>query len=884
MQEISFRLNGVPRKVITDPQKKLLEVIRKDLKLVGTKVGCSEGHCGTCTVLLDGKATLACRVPVSKVQGRSVTTIEGLGTIDRPHPLQLAFARAGAIQCGFCTPGLILRSKALLDENSRPERPEIEKALQPHLCRCTGYQKIFEAVELAASVLRGETGPISLKTEGGLIGKPVVRIDALEKATGTALYADDIAIDGCCFMKVLRSPHPHARILKIDKVEAGQAAGVVAVLTAEDVGGTNILKMAGDDQPVFCKDKVRFIGDPVAAVVALSEGEALQALDLIKVTYESLEPVLTPWEALREGAPKVHDERDNLFFQQPIIFGETGKGFAEADFTVEAKYTTQTVDHAYLEPDTGLAFIHENGQLVILSGSQNIHAHRKTIAGAIGLSIDQVRVIQPAMGGAFGGHLDVSVGGLLGLAAWKLKRPVKLVYTRKETFQTTTKRHPFYLDLKIGAAKDGTFTGLQGEVLVDGGAYQSFSKSVTTRGLAHASGPYRFRQAHLLGKAVYTNTAIRGAMRGFGVPQTIFALESAIDELALKMGIDPLELRLKNAFIPGDVTICGQTLVGAFGFRECLEALRPYYLRALEEAKRFGNNELKRGVGLAGIWFGPGRSAPDQSEAWAELLPDDRLQIWIGAADMGQGAETLFWQIAAETMGFPLERVQVCTTDTRFTPDGNFSAGSRQTYVSGRAVQMAVEELKKTMDNNGATGYEQMKARGLPILFKAVNRPETTKLDPENGRGVPWETYSFGVQMAEVAVEVKTGKVKVLKVIAVNDLGTVINRQIVEGQIEGAIVMGLGYALTEEFVYNVTDSFAKFRIPRAKDTPRMEVITLNIPREKGPFGASGAAEYADAPTAPAIMNAIANACGARIRDLPATPEKVKEALGDIGRR
>ena len=878
MQAIHFLINGVPRKVITNPRRKLLEVIRKDLRLTGTKEGCSAGHCGTCTVLLDGKPVLACRIPVAEVRGRSVTTIEGLGTADQPHPLQLAFAKAGAIQCGFCTPGLIVRSKALLDKNPRPGREEIGTFLQPHLCRCTGYQKVFEAVELAAAVLRGETGPISLKTEGGLIGQPVARMDALQKATGTALYADDIAVDGCCFLKVLRSPHPHARILKIDKAEAEQAPGVVAVFTAEDVDGTNILKMAADDQPLLCRDKVRFIGDPLAAVVAVSEGEALRALELIEVSYEPLEPVLTPWEALREGAPKVHDDRDNLFFQQPIIFGGGGQGFPETDFTVEARYTTQTVDHAYLEPDSGIAFIHENGQLVILSGSQNIHAHRKTIAGAIGLPIEQVRVIQPPMGGAFGGHLDVSVGGLLGLAAWKLKRPVKLVFTRAETFQATTKRHPFYLNLKIGANKDGTFTGLQGEVLADGGAYQSFSKSVTTRGLAHASGPYRFRWANLLGRAVYTNTAIRGAMRGFGVPQTIFALESAVDELALQMGIDPLELRLKNAFVPGDVTICGQTLADAFGFRECLETLQPHYRRALAEAKSNGNAEVKRGVGLAGIWFGPGRSAPDQSEAWAELLPDDRLQVWIGAADMGQGAETLFWQVAAETMGFPLERVQVCTTDTRFTPDGNFSAGSRQTYVSGRAVQMAVEELKKNMEDNGTAGYEQMKAKGLPTLFKAVNRPETTKLDPEDGRGVPWETYSFGVQMAEVAVEVETGRVKVLKVTSVNDLGTVINRQIVEGQIEGAILMGLGYALTEEFVDNVTDSFAKFRIPRAKDTPLMEVITLNIPRKKGPFGASGTAEYADAPTAPAIMNAVANACGARIRDLPATPDKVKAAL------
>jgi aldehyde oxidoreductase len=310
----------------------------------------------------------------------------------------------------------------------------------------------------------------------------------------------------------------------------------------------------------------------------------------------------------------------------------------------------------------------------------------------------------------------------------------------------------------------------------------------------------------------------------------------------------------------------------------CLEPLQPHYRGALEEAHSQGNDQVKRGVGLAGIWFGPGRSAPDQSEAWAELLPNDRLQVWIGAADMGQGAETLFWQVAAETMGFPLERVQVCTTDTRFTPDGNFSAGSRQTYVSGRAVQMAVEELKKNMEEQGAAGYDQMKAKGLPTLFKAVNRPETTKLDPDDGHGVPWETYSFGVQMAEVAVEVETGKVKVLKVTSVNDLGTVINRQIVEGQIEGAIVMGLGYALSEEFVYNQTDSFAQFRIPRAKDAPRMEVITLDIPRKKGPFGASGTAEYADAPTAPAIMNAVANACGVRIRDLPATPERIKAAL------
>jgi aldehyde oxidoreductase len=879
MQEINFILNGAPRRVIVDPQKSLLKVIREDLRLTGTKEACSAGHCGTCAVLVDGEVVLACRYPVAKVQGKEVTTIEGIGTLKNPHPLQLAFAKMGAIQCGFCTPGMIVRAKSLLDGNPKPNREEIKKAIQPHLCRCTGYQKIFEAVELAASYLRGETKPIELKLEGkDTIGQPVTRKDALEKATGTILYAGDLTVDGCAHIKVLRSPHHHAKILHIDKTEAETIPGVLAVLTAEDVKGTNILKMAGDDQPILGAGKVRFIGDPVAAVVATSEEIASHAIEKIEVTYEPLEPILTPEEALKEGAIRVHDDRSNLFFEQPIIHGDVERGFSESEVAIERTYTTQTVEHAYLENDSGVAFIHENGQLVILSPSQNIHAHRKTIAEALGLNVEKVRVIQTPMGGAFGGKLDVSVGGILGLAALKLKRPVKLAYTRSETFAATPKRHPFFMKVKVGAKKDGTLMALDFDLTADGGAYKSFSNSVTQRGLIHSQGPYRFTNAHVYGKAVYTNTAFKGAMRGFGVPQVAFAIESILDELASELKIDPLAIRVKNGFVKGDTTICGQVLDHAIGFRECMETLRPLYEKALKEAKANTTDEVKRGVGLGGVWFGPGRSAPDQSEAWAELLPDDTLQVWIGAADMGQGTDTMFWQIAAETMEFPLERVKICTTDTEITPDGNFSAGSRQTYVSGRAVQMAVEELKKAMDENAVKTYSEMKAKGLPTLYKAVNKPVTSRPDPKTGQGVPWETYSFGIQMAEVAVEVKTGRVNVLKIISVHDLGTVINRLNVEGQLHGGICMGLGYALMEEFVYNKTDSFAKFKIPRAKDMPEMEVITLNIPRKKGPFGASGTAEYADVPTAPAIANAIYNACGVRIRDLPITPEKIRQSL------
>ena len=879
MQEINFILNGAPRRVIVDPRKNLLKVIREDLRLTGTKDGCSAGHCGTCAVLMDGEVVLSCRVPVSKAQGKEITTIEGIGTLKNPHPLQLAFAKAGAIQCGFCTPGMIVRAKSILDKNLDPSRDEIKKALQPHICRCTGYQKIFEAIELAASYLRGKTKSIELKLTGkGTIGQPVTRPDALEKATGTTLYAADLAVDGCAFIKVLRSPHHHAKIVHVDKAEAEAIPGVLAVLTAEDVKGTNILKMAGDDQPILCGNKVRFVGDPVAAVVANSEEIASYALEKIEVTYEPLDTVLTPEEALKEGAIKVHDDRSNLFFEQPIIHGDVKKGLSESEVVIEKTYTTQTVEHGYLENDAGVAYIDENGQLIVMSASQNIHAHRKTISEALGLSPEKVRVIQTPTGGAFGGKLDVSVGGILGFAALKLKRPVKLVYTRSETFAATPKRHPFLMKVKVGAKKDGTLMALDFDVTADGGAYKSFSNSVTQRGLIHSQGPYHFPNANVYGKAVYTNTAFKGAMRGFGVPQVAFAIESILDELAMELKMDPLALRMKNGFVTGDTTICGQVLDHAIGFQECMKTLKPLYKKALKEAKANTTNEIKRGVGLGGVWFGPGRSAPDQSEAWAELLSDDTLQVWIAASDMGQGTDTMFWQIAAETMGFPLEKVKVFTTDTEITPDGNFSAGSRQTYVSGRAVQMAVEELKKAMDQNGVKTYHEMKAKDLPTLYKAVNKPVTSRPDPKTGQGIPWETYSFGIQMAEVAVEIKTGKVDVLKITSVHDLGTVINIQNVEGQLHGGIYMGLGYALMEEFVYTKTDSFAKFRVPRAKDMPDMEVITFNIPRKKGPFGASGTAEYADVPTAPAIANAIYHACGARVRDLPITPEKIKKFL------
>jgi aldehyde oxidoreductase len=879
MKEITLNVNGVPRTIITDPEKTLLKILREDLHLTGAKEACSAGHCGTCAVLVDGDVVLACRYPVSKADGKKVTTIEGIGTLANPHPLQLAFAANGAVQCGFCTPGMIIRAKSLLDKKPNPSRDEIKAAIQPHLCRCTGYEKIFQAIESAAAFMRGEVASLGPKREAGsVLGQAIARQDALAKSTGTTLFADDITVDNCTHVKLVRSPHHHAKIVAVDKSGALATPGVLAVLTAEDVKGTNILKMAGDDQPVLCGGKVRMVGDPVAAVVAVTKEIAESAAQSVKVTYEEIAPVFTAEEALKDGAPQVHDGKPNLFFEQPIIYNRAEQAFARADAVVDGMFSTQTIEHGYLENDSGIAYLQENGQLVIMSGSQNIHQHRKTIADAVGLPADQVRMIQTPTGGAFGGKLDVSVGGILGVAALVVKRPVKLVFSREETFATTTKRHPFYMKGKIGATKDGTLTGFELDVLADGGAYKSFSNSVLTRGIIHSTGPYRLKGAKVLGRAVYTNTAVKGAMRGFGVPQTSFATESMIDELAAKLGMDPLDIRVKNGYVPGDETICGQRLDDAFGFIECLDRMRPHYERAVRDARANSTGGVKRGVGLGAVFFGPGRSSPDQSEAWAEILPDDRLQVWIGSADMGQGSDTMFWQIAAETMGYPLERVSVCTTDTGRVPDGNFSAGSRQTYVSGRAVQKVVTELRKSMEDSGCKTYAEMTAKGIPTIAKIVHKTETTKLDARDGHGTPWETYSFGVQMAEVGVDVKTGKVQVLKVTAVHDPGKIINRINVEGQIQGGINMGLGYALHEEYIYNQTNSFAKFRMPRAKDTPEVEVIVVEVPRRNGPFGASGTGEFADVPTAPAIANAVFNACGARVRSLPITPEKVKAAL------
>ncbi|MDA8335056.1 MAG: molybdopterin-dependent oxidoreductase [Peptococcaceae bacterium] len=901
---LSLWLNGEERSVTVDRELSLLDVLRNYFGLTGAKKGCGRGLCGACAVLLDGRVTMSCRLPVGQAAGRSVTTIEGIGTPDRPHPVQTAFVLAGAVQCGYCTPGMVIRTKSLLDQNPHPTREEIVRAFSPHLCRCTGYAKIFDAVAMAAAVRRGESSfPSPWPGEGApVVGARIPRRDALAKATGTELFAADVTPGGTLHLKVLRSPYAHALIEGIETGEAAARPGVAAVFTAADIAGTNRLKISRADTPILCDGKVRYAGDPVAVVAADTEKAASDALAYVRIKYKRLQEVFDPEEALEDGAPQIHHDCPNLLARLNVRHGDAASALAVAGVVVGGEFTTPYVEHAYLEPDAGTACLDDDNRLVIRAGSQNIHHDRKSLAEALGLPLERVRVVQTPTGGAFGGKLDISVQGVLGLAALKLGRPVKLVYTREETHLCTTKRHPFKMRCRMGADKHGRLTGLAMDIIANTGAYASFGRSVMSRALAHVTGPYRIPNVQATGLVVFTNGPVGGAMRGFGVPQVVFAVESLLDMLAAKLNLDPLEIRRVNALRPGDTTAAGQIL-DQTGLIQCLDRLQPYYDAAAKWAE-YGD-AVKRGVGLACMWFGPGKSHPDQSEAHIELTGDGGVRLYIGAADIGQGSDTVFAQLAAQELGLPFPAVDVVTTDTSVTPDGGYSSGSRQTYISGGAVKACAAELRRALlaaaavilkvDAGGlecrggavrprgtdgpGIGFKELYAHGQAgRRFAGRREGRISNPDPETGAGIPYETYSFGVQMAEVEVNTSSGETRVNRIVAVHDSGVAVNPLSFEGQIEGGVVMGLGYALTERFIPGQSHNFNGYRLPRAKDVPEIIPIAVEVPRPGGPFGAAAIGECGLVPTVPAVTNAIARACGVRVYDLPAAGEQIRREL------
>ena len=910
--EPTLQVNGAARPLAGAAERRLIDVLRDDLGLTGTKEGCDDGSCGTCSVIMDGRLVRACRVPAGEALGRSVTTIEGLGTPDEPHPLQAAFAEADAVQCGFCTPGMIVAAAQLLDRDPEPSRDAIGRWLGSNLCRCTGYASIVDAV---AWVAGGRSGPAR---PGTAVGE-TIRRDALEKACGVARYAADLTAPGMLHARVLRSPHHHADVRRLDVEQARRAPGIVAVLTVEDVPGERTYGRKLKDQPVLVDGRVRQVGDPVALVVATTAQAAEAALSLVDVEYEPLEAVLDPEAALAADAPRVHPG-GNLLAEQSLLVGDATAALASAAAVVEGTFTTPWNEHAYLEPEAALA-AWDGDTLVLRTGTQYPHYHRAEVARVLGLPTERVRVVPSVSGGAFGGKTDISCQCLAALATAHTGRPVRIVYDRAESFATTTKRHPYRIGGRIGAAADGTLLALQLEMLADTGAYASFGPGLMVKTFASATGPYRWPAVELRGRVAHTNNPTAGCMRGPGTTQVAFALEALIDQLAGTLGLDPLELRAANRLRRGDRLPSGQILDRDPAYPATLDAIRPYLAAARttrdampDEARR------RRGVGVASIWYGIGGGGggpvPGQDpaltvgrgpgRATVELLGDGSVRIRTGAVDLGQGTATALARIAAGELGLPIERVVVETGDTGTCPDAGPTVGSRVTYFVGNAVRDAAGDLREAIlgtagrilarpvdelvVGGGGVGVlasaaaraadvagsevslvDVARARleaGHALAFEGTFDPVLPAFDARTGLGEPYAMYVTGTQLAEVEVDLATGAVDVLRIVAAHDVGEPAFEAGVVGQIEGGIAMGIGFALHESFVPGATRGFKDYRIPRTRDMPEMVTILVDDPEAPDDQRHKGVAECSNMVAAPAIVNAIADATGCRVRDLP----------------
>ena len=915
-QTISLCINGHPHQVEIGPKTTLLEALRDGLHLTGTKNGCGQGHCGACTVIVDGKAVRSCIYKASRADGARVETIEGIAHDGELHPLQEAFIEHGAVQCGFCTPGMIMAAKALLDAHPHPTDEEIKDALKRNLCRCTGYTRIIQAIRGAA----GGAPPQLPETENPLaaVGCPAPRPDARDKVTGQAIYAADLYFGGMLHAKVLRSKYPHARVLRVDTSKAKTLPGVAAVLTADDVPGAKNHGIVRPDWPVLAYDKVRYVGDAIALVAAETEEIAEKALELIQVEYEPLPVVTSPQEALAPDAPLVHDD-GNLLKRIQVRKGDTEKGFAEADVIVEREYRTPSLDHAFLEPEAGVATIDEEGRITVHVGSQIPFADRRQIAASLAIPEEKVRVKAPHLGGAFGGKEDISVQIHAALLAQATGRPVKLVFTRKESLIVHPKRHATTIRLRTGVTREGKLTAVQAEIYGDAGAYASLSEHVMTRTATHAAGPYDVPHVEIDCYAVYTNNVPAGAFRGFGVPQSAFAMESQMDILAEKLGLSPFELRRKNALRVGSTTATGQVLRESVGLLETINRVEEkvqsskFKVQSSKSEIRNPKSEIRRGWGIACAYknVGLGGGAPDCAGAEVELTDDGQAIVRAGAAEVGQGLVGVLALLAAEELGLPYDSVEVLVADTDQTLDGGATTASRQSFITGNAVRLAAQKVRETV---AQAASEELDAPPDSLVFKngrvhascykaekSISLAEAVALAKGEGREVrasvvyePPKTvplgevgdmhfaFGYATQAALVEVDINTGQVEVLKVIAAHDVGRALNPLAVAGQIEGGVVMGLGIALQEEFVIEdgipKSTSLAKYKIPSIERTPEIVPIIVEDEASEGPYGAKGIGEIPSIPTAPAIINAIYNATGVRIYSLPATAKKVLAGL------
>lgn len=879
MKTVSLTINGVKHQFTVEPGKVLLDLLREDLRLTGAKQSCDrKGQCGACTVIANGKAIRSCLKKVADLDGAEIITVEGLGTPANPHFIQHAFVLSGAIQCGYCTPGMIMSVKSLLDNNSNPSVPEIKKALAGNLCRCTGYKKIIEAVQLAGKFIRKETTPEKVlgSLKKGYLGVSLPRPTSMLKACGVAQFTADIELKGALELAAVHSTEAHARIKNIDSAAALKMPGVVGIVTAADIKGTNCIRGLHPDQPVLCEDFVRYLGDPIVAIAADTREHARAAAAAVKVDYEPLPALLTVKEADAPGAPQIFKQWPNECFKLIQKVGDAEKAFNESYYKIEHEFSTHIVHQASQEPENCIAYLEgegENERLIVYGRSCWIHGHAGQLSEAIGC---KVSYREPFVGGQFGIKATLSSEGIAAAAAVHFRRPVRYIPSLTESLYLTSKRHPYDMHLKLGADKDGHLTAYSN--MIDGGkgAYSGAPNAIT-RALKMFSSAYYMPNSLAVGRLIYTNTNPSAAARGAGVPQAIFALESAIDMMAEKIGIDPLEFRVRNSLKVGQAKSTG-LVAKQWPFKEVIDDIKPHYQRALKDAAAFNKNSgpVKRGVGIAAIAFGVGVSA-DMADLTVELDPDDGITIYAAAQDPGEGTDAMMTQIAAHVMDIPVNKIRLYSRDMDKTAPAGPAAGSRLTYMMGGALVFALEDLKKAMAEAGTKTYAGLKKAGKPTRYQGIKKMENPPYDA-NGLGPTFKSEVFNVQMAEVEVNTETGAAKVIKMTTTVDAGTIINPHALEGQLEGGMDQGVGYALREQYIQGKTNDWASIKFPKITDSFEMEIISRETPRLEAPLGATGIGEMTMCSTAPAITNAINNACGVRIYDLPATPEKIKAAL------
>ena len=900
MENATFILNGREITAEYEGRMTLLKYLRNVECMKGSKEGCSTGHCGACSVLIDGILARSCVTVLKTLAGKSVETIENLPNDTVLQVIQRSFLDAGAVQCGFCTPGMIMAAKALLCKTVNPTEEDIYDGLKHNYCRCTGYVKIIEGVKLAAARLRGEDVPLTAvqvndpteivtgkgqivpEIEGRFVGQSVWDVDGLAKTAGTLKYCDDYEADEFGEETMLHgafvfAPVPHARINAVDYSAAESAPGVARIVTHKDVPGLNKIGTWTPDQPVFCTDEVRFLGDFVAMVVADTPEHARAAVKLVKIDYTELPGIYTMAEGVKADSYIVRTGRET---------DDVEKCKAEAEIVkVRVSKDIQPQDHVCMEPVSAIGYA-KDGKVTVYACTQAPFEVRRMLAKNLAMDEENIRVVATPLGGGFGKKCDSFLEAPTAVAALCCDKPVKVTLTRQEDMIVTTRRHGYHTDYEIGFSKDGRFRYLDSFMFSDGGPYEAESYGTLMTGCLMSGGPYIIPNVRVDARCIRDNNLQGGAFRGYGINQAAISIETALDEMAEKLGIDPFELRRRNAVYPGSYSVGGELLESSMGMHDTIDLCEKAVKEALKEYEgQYPNGTKALGWGVASGFKNSGIGKGifiDDGACRLTLDGDGKLHMIVSGTDMGQGFRTAMVQIAAETLRMDMKDIDIVIGDTDITIPTGESVSERQTLCDGRAVYEACRLLQKELEENPPQPGE---SRYAEYYFRA---PECFAIGDFKGaeeKGVKYRNfpaYAYATQAAIVEVDTATGKVKLLKVIAAHDVGRAINPRIIEGQMQGSVSMGQGYALTEGHPtkngYPVKKLYGQMGLPKAEDTPRYKLILIEDPEPIGPYGAKGVSEVATVPITPAILNAVSRAIGVRVNKVPASPEVILAAI------